>query len=224
MVEESYEFDPCTIDGSDESTEGFQSIDDWRPTVHKRRIPRSQWREVANQGRFDLKPGIDELRKIEGYIRKKFDDYDIMEVFGINAETLIAIKHGNYDPLDGISLDNQSKIYREFKKVERDLQKISYALTMVADMLKPGHTSISLDHFKMTIGYDAIKKKERQQRDAEEARELAAEERRLKKNEPKPIKTPKPPKEKLTTPKKEKKAVKRVNITFTKKGHLTKFE
>lgn len=224
MVEESYEFDPCTIDGSDESTDGFQSIDDWKPSITKRRIPRSQWREAQNQGRFDLKPGLDDLRKIEGFIKKKYDDYDVMEVFGINAETLIAIKHGNYDPLDGISLDNQSKIYREFKKVERDIQKISYALTMIADIFTDSLPSLSVDNFKMAIGYHSIKKKERQQREAEDARERAAEEKRLKKKEPKPPKTAKPPKEKIEAPKKEKKVAKRVNITFSKKGHLTKFE
>ncbi len=217
MIEESYEFDPCTIDGSDKSTDGFQSIDDWKPTITKRRIPRSQWREEANQGMFDLKPGLNDISKIEGFIKKKYDDYDIMEVFGINAETLIAIKRGCYDPIDGISLDNQSKIYREFKKVERELQKIKYELTLIADIFGSALPSISIDNFKMAIGYQAIRKRERQQRDAEEAKEIAAEERRLKKKEPKPPKIPMPAKAKVEEPKKEKKVAKRVNISFSKK-------
>lgn len=220
MIEESYEFDPCTIDGSDQSTDGFQSIDDWKPTPKSKRIPKSEWRQVANQGRFDNKPGLDDIRKIEGFLKKKYDDYDIMETFGINAQTLIAIKTGNYDPIDGISLDNQSKIYREFKEVATDIHNLRMALTMIADILGDG---FEVDAFKIAIGYAAIKKKERQQQLAEEEREKAAELKRLKKKEPKPPKVPKPPKAKVEKPKKEKKIAKRVNITFSKKGHLTKF-
>lgn len=217
MIEESYEFDPCTIDGSDQSTDGFQSIDDWKPTPKSNRIPKSEWRQTANQGRFDNKPGMDDLRKIESFLKKKYDDYDIMETFGINAQTLIAIKTGNYDPLDGISLDNQSKIYREFKKVSSEIHKLRLALTMVADILAEGMPCILVDSFKMSIGYQAIKKKERSKQLAEEEQERAAEAKRLKKKEPPP---PKEPKVKAEKPKKEKKKAKRVNITFSKKGHL----
>ena len=90
------------------------TLDNWKPSTQKKHIQKSEWREKQNNGDFNQSPGIDELYKINMYLKKKYPDSEIMDVFGITSETLVAIKRNCYDPIDGISLDNQSKIYKEF--------------------------------------------------------------------------------------------------------------
>lgn len=116
MSKSSYEFDPCEIDGSNEEEQ--ITLDSWKPTQHKPKIVASKWRQEQIGTNYNQEPGIDELNKIHMFLKKKAPDSEIMHAFGINAETLIAIKKDKYDPIDGISLDNQSKIYKEFKRLE----------------------------------------------------------------------------------------------------------
>lgn len=123
MTEESYEFDPCSIDGSDQEEE-VETMDNWKPSIKQPKIVASQWRQDQIAGNYNQQPGLDELNKIHMYLKKKASDADIMHAFGINAETLIAIKKEKYDPIDGISLDNQSKIYKEFKRLEEKIESL----------------------------------------------------------------------------------------------------
>jgi hypothetical protein len=131
MPKNYYTFDPAELDGSqDDNTDKEDleeekiTLDNWKPTKKEPdTLKQSEWRKLQNGNNFNQEPGIDELKKIEMYLKKKKADAEIMNAFGINAETLIAIKRDKYCPVHGIHLDNLSKIYQEFKSID---QKISY--------------------------------------------------------------------------------------------------
>ncbi len=131
-MESSYEFDPCSIDGSDEED---ITLDNWKPSEDKPKIVPSKWRQEQIGNNFNQEPGIDDLNKIHMHLKKKAPDADIMKAFGINAETLIAIKKDKYDPIDGIALDNQSKIYKEFKKVEEKIESLLRGINHIAEIM-----------------------------------------------------------------------------------------
>ena len=133
-AEASYEFDPCSIDESDKEEEPV-TLDNWKPTEHKPKIIASQWRQDAIGTNFNQQPGIDELNKIHMYLKKKASDCEIMKAFGITAETLVAIKKDKYDPVDGISLDNQSKIYKEFKRLEDRIDSLLRGIDYIAECM-----------------------------------------------------------------------------------------
>lgn len=134
----SYYFDPCSVDGSDQD-DGV-TLDNWKPSAKERTVPKSKWREEQNAGNFNQQPGLDELHKIHMYLKKKYPDHQIMDAFGISAETLVAIKRDCYSPVDGISLDNQSKIYKRFNQVDKKLEKIEEALQLLTEVFKPEDT------------------------------------------------------------------------------------
>jgi uncharacterized protein YktA (UPF0223 family) len=133
MSEASYEFDPCSIDESDK--EEPVTLDNWKPTEYKPKIVPSKWREDQIGTNFNQQPGIDELNKIHMYLKKKASDSDIMKAFGITCETLVAIKKDKYDPVEGISLDNQSKIYKEFKRLEDRIESLLRGINHIGECL-----------------------------------------------------------------------------------------
>lgn len=133
MSEASYEFDPCSIDGSDK--EEPVTLDNWKPTEKKSKIVMSKWRQETNGTNYNQQPGIDELNKILMFLKKKASDTEIMQAFGITAETLVAIKKDKYDPVDGISLDNQSKIYKEFKRLEDRIESLLRGINHIAECI-----------------------------------------------------------------------------------------
>jgi len=134
MSEASYEFDPCSIDGSDQEDKPV-TLDNWKPTADKPKIVPSKWRQDSIGTNFNQEPGLDELQKIQMFLKKKASDADIMKAFGITAETLIAIKKDKYDPIDGISLDNQSKIYKEFRKIDEKIEGFLRGLNYIAETI-----------------------------------------------------------------------------------------
>lgn len=134
MSEASYEFDPCSIDGSDQEDEPV-TLDNWKPSENKPKIVASKWRQESIGTNFNQQPGLDELNKIHMFLKKKACDADIMKAFGISAETLIAIKKDKYDPVDGISLDNQSKIYKEFKRLEDRIESLLRGINHIAECM-----------------------------------------------------------------------------------------
>ena len=134
MSEASYEFDPCSIDGSDTEEEEQVTLDNWKPSKKAKIIP-SKWRQQMIGSNFNQEPGLDELHKINGFLKKKVPDSEIMNAFGITADTLVAIKKDKYDPIDGISLDNQSKIYKEFRKVEEKMDGFLRGLNYLAETM-----------------------------------------------------------------------------------------
>lgn len=124
-MEASYEFDPCSIDGSNLEENVESTLESWKPRNKERpAVPKSEWRQQQIDGNYHQEPGIDEIKKIKMYLKKKYPDYQIMDAFGITSETLVAIKRDCYDPIDGISLDNQSKIYKEFQRIEKILSNM----------------------------------------------------------------------------------------------------
>ena len=94
---------------------------------------KSEWRQRQNAGNFNQQPGIDELNKINAALQEKYPDYEIMDAFGISCETLTAIKRNCYSPVEGISLDNQSKIHKEFLRIENKLERFWEGLKFLAD-------------------------------------------------------------------------------------------
>jgi DNA-binding Xre family transcriptional regulator len=129
---DSYDFDRCTIDDSDK--EGM-TLDNWRPQTKKRAIIPSEWRRNQIGNNFDQQPGLDELKKIEMFLKRKTSDAEIMNAFGISAEMLIAIKKGKYCPIGGISMDNLSKIYAEFKHIHKSIEKLQRGIDYLSEVL-----------------------------------------------------------------------------------------
>lgn len=116
---------------NDTQDDDHVSIHDWKPSFSKGWIIQSDWRKRKIGNDFNQQPGFDDLQKIERYIRKKYPDSEIMQSFGISAETLTAIKGKRYCPIEGISNDNLSKIHEKFKKVQANivaLQRAVYCL------------------------------------------------------------------------------------------------
>lgn len=137
MSEGTYEFDPCSIDGSDmdDDLDDGVTLDNWKPSAVKPKIVASNWRQEQIGENFNQQPGIDELKKIQMFIKKKASDADIMHAFGIRADTLIAIKEERYDPVHGISLDNQSKIYNEFKRLDDKIASLLRAINHIGRIM-----------------------------------------------------------------------------------------
>ncbi len=155
MSERSYEFDPCEIDGSDK--EDDVTLDSWKPSVKKKVIVQSEWRKNQIGDNFNQQPGIDELKKIYSFLNKKASDADIMKTFGITAETLVAIKKDKYSPVDGISLDNQSKIYKEFKSLTDQIATLKRMIEVMVDTMFVD--KISKDEFKKACKKPKAQKK-----------------------------------------------------------------
>lgn len=150
MIEDSYYFDPTILDGSDldldnenqvtkkEGIHDFVSIDEWKPTVKKeKKITPSAWRQKQIGDDYNQQPGIDELHKIQQYIKKKYPDAEIMNAFGLRAETMKAIREDRYCPVDGIELDNLSKIYIQFQIIKKDISDLHKSTTFILDTLFP---------------------------------------------------------------------------------------
>lgn len=152
MKEEFYDFDPCKVDGSDVEEEDFElfgldeddveeddeeemTIDKWKPKQKQRSIVQSNWRKKLIGNDFNRNPGIDDLKKIKMYLNKKYPDFEIMETFGVNADTLAAIKKNKYCPVDGISLDNLSKIHNAFDLLEKHVTKVKRGIKYLSDIL-----------------------------------------------------------------------------------------
>lgn len=133
MSETSYEFDPCSIDESHK--EEKITLDNWKPRPKADEIIKSEWRQKQIGTNFNQEPGLDELKKIQVYLKKKKKDSDIMSTFGISAETLVAIKKNKYCPIDGISMDSLSKIYAEFKVLGDAILKLKRSSEYVAKTL-----------------------------------------------------------------------------------------
>lgn len=132
MSERSYDFDPCSIDGSDQEEE---TIDTWKPKNHKKAIVQSEWRKNKIGKDFNQMPDLDDLRKIYMFMKKKVSDAEIMQTFGITAETLVSIKEDRYHPVDGIELSHLSKIYKEFDRLEEKIDKVMRGLKYIADIM-----------------------------------------------------------------------------------------
>ena len=130
MSQGSYEFDPCSIDGSNEiEDDEFVKIDDWKPSPKSNVFRKaSNWRqEVNNQFYGYMEPGLDEIKKIRAYLRNKTRDIEIMEQFGINADTLFAIKTNRFDPVEGIINNQTDVLFKKQEILEKRIEKCRLA-------------------------------------------------------------------------------------------------
>lgn len=134
MSNKTYEFDPCSLDGSDKEQKEIK-IDDWKPREKSDELIQSEWRKKQIGSNFNQTPGLDDLKKINSCIKNKKSDYEIMRTFGINAKVLLAIKDKRYCPVEGMSLDNLSKINNEFEELGKKIDNITEKLKDYLDIL-----------------------------------------------------------------------------------------
>ena len=127
-------------------------IDKWQPAMNQASLPKSEWRQRQIDGNYNQQPGMNDIRKIMMHLKKKHPDHEIMEVFGITSETLVAIKAGRYSPIDGISLDNQSKIYNEFSRLEKRIKRLTDGLKFIADNVLDASEIEKITAFQLLIG------------------------------------------------------------------------
>ena len=169
MMDELYEFDLDSLDDTD-IDDGYSivSLDDWEPEKKTKTVPKSQWRSDYKDADPCQRPGLDEIRKINFYIKNKYPDHQIMDSFGISAEILVAIKSRNYCPVDGISLDNLSKIQKEFEKIDKKIELIYKALQFFADNGFNEADSFKRSAFKGIISRSKKKNKRKNKGDEEE--------------------------------------------------------
>jgi DNA-binding Xre family transcriptional regulator len=148
MKEEFYEFDPCEIDESydEEEDENENSLDNWKPVLVRKQIVQSKWRKDQIKDNANQQPNLDDIRKIHMHLNKDVPDSEIMQVFGISCETLVAIKKDKYCPVDGIKFDTLSKIYKHFDFLERKLKYLSRANNYISKLIFMD--DISLKKFK----------------------------------------------------------------------------
>lgn len=136
MKQGCYEFDPCSIDGSDQlEDEDEVSLDNWKPSP-KSQIYRqpSKWRQESNaQGYGYMEPGIDEIKKIRAYLKNKTNDIEIMRQFAINADTLFAIKTNRYDPIEGIIKNQTDVLFKKLELLEKQTRGCQLHLQNIAE-------------------------------------------------------------------------------------------
>jgi hypothetical protein len=111
------------------------TLDTWKPSEKKEEMNQSEWRKNKNGNDYNQPPDLDDFRKIKMFLKKDKPDYEIMRVFGINAETLFAIKTNRYCPVDGISFDTLSKIFNEFHKLEKMIKKLKRSTKYISDVI-----------------------------------------------------------------------------------------
>lgn len=111
------------------------TLDNWRPSIKENKPVLSEWRKKQIGENFDQQPALDELKKINSKIEKGMSDSDIMKFFGITCDTLLAIKNDRYSPINGISLDNLGKIWSEFEKIERKINRMMNGLNYMAEIM-----------------------------------------------------------------------------------------
>lgn len=111
------------------------SIDEWKPSEKSNKIIQGEWRKKLIGDNFDQTPSLDDFKKIKMYLKREHSDSEIMGVFGINANTLMAIKEGRFCPIDGIELDNLSKVYNEFQRIDKRANKMEVSIKYLVKFL-----------------------------------------------------------------------------------------
>ena len=139
------------------------TLDNWEPSPKTNEIAQSNWRKELIGDDINQQPSIDDLRKIKMYLGKDAADSDIMKKFGITAETLVAIKKDKYCPVDGIKLDNLSKIHKHFDYIEKKLHYLTRANNYMSKLLFVDDISM-----KKFINYSNKKAWEKSEEDVNE--------------------------------------------------------
>jgi hypothetical protein len=106
------------------------TLDTWKPSEKKEGLIQSNWRREKIGDNFNQHVDYSDLRKIKAYLKKNASDYEIMRVFGITAEKLVAIKKNKYTPENGIEPDN-----KELDAIEDKLIILKIAIDYIAEMI-----------------------------------------------------------------------------------------
>lgn len=157
MINKSYEFDPCSIDDSNDEEE--ITLDNWKPTHQQPKIIQSKWRKEQIGENLNQEPSLDDIKKISFYIKKKIPDVEIMQTFGINSDTLVAIKRHRYSPTEGISYDTFCEIPFGFARIEDEVSYLRRGLEYISKVL-----FIQEEDKKMFIQYCENKNKPKNSR------------------------------------------------------------
>jgi hypothetical protein len=155
MKDGMYEFDPEIFDADTE--DDFESIDNWKPSEKSKKLITSEWRKNRIGNDFNQQPDLDDLIKIKSFLKKGYPDFEIMENFGINSEVLSAIKKNNYCAVEGIKLDNLTKIFNEFKKIENSISKNNLSIKYILKTICRKETK--LNEYKEFIKKESKSKK-----------------------------------------------------------------
>ena len=110
------------------------SMDDWKPNIPEKKLIQSKWRKETIGDNYNQDVGLDELRKINVAIKKKFPDHEILKAYGITAETLVRIKEGKLNPETGntrgkLDMDNNFDEMLAMRKKISVLQTRIYGIT-----------------------------------------------------------------------------------------------
>lgn len=129
----SYDFDSCALNNSNENDE--LTLDNWNPSSKQKKMIQPQWRKDQIGTNFNQQPGLDDVKKIKIFVKKKIPDFEIMHYFGINSETLAAIKQGKYCPAEGILINDLETMGKELKRINEILIKARRANDYIAQVL-----------------------------------------------------------------------------------------
>ncbi len=119
-------------------------LDEWKPEAKGRpSLVPSKWREESINGNFNQEPGLSDLRKIKFAIKRKYPDHEVMQAFGLNAETLVSIKTESYSAAEGlrhfypkdIVIGKELKMNLELQKLEDVVKGILAAVDYMGDVL-----------------------------------------------------------------------------------------
>jgi hypothetical protein len=78
------------------------TLDNWKPNPPNKKLIQSEWRKNQIGENYNQEVFRDDLKKIQTAIQKKFPDHEIMQTYGINAQTLVDIKERRINPGNGI--------------------------------------------------------------------------------------------------------------------------
>jgi hypothetical protein len=172
---EAYEFDPCSIDGSDKPD--VVTIDNWKPAEKKDKFrARSDWRKESNKigGKNDI--GRNDLQKIKAYIKNDVSDASIKKTFNITSEVLYAIRKNKFCVIEGIIEDDIDVLKREMKAVKTKLDSLKIDIGLMAQVLltdkalMKAFSDIKKQHAEELKEKDRIKKAK--EKEARERRKL----------------------------------------------------
>lgn len=120
------------------------TLDNWKPNFPEKKLVQSDWRKQQNKNDFNQEVGRDELKKIKLAIKNKFPDHEIMQTYGISAETLVRVKENKINPELGemrgtLNYDSESKdinaLFKKVNKLQDSLYGIKYALKELSKIL-----------------------------------------------------------------------------------------
>jgi hypothetical protein len=109
---------------SEQELDDEVTLDTWKPSTPEKKLIPSKWRQEQMGNNYNQDVGGDELKKIKSALNKKFPDHEIMQAYGISAQTLVDIKEGRINPHAGITRGTLNTV-NEFDEINSILKKIS---------------------------------------------------------------------------------------------------